>query len=41
VRGLRSAGAGARLQESLSVEDQAARMLGRLHAFLDSVTRAA
>jgi hypothetical protein len=41
VRGLRSAGAGARLQESLSVEDQAARMLARLHAFLDSVTRAA
>lgn len=41
VRGLRSAGPGARLQESLSIEDLAARMLARLQAFVDSVTRGA
>lgn len=39
VRGLRSAGPGARLQESLSVEDLVERMMGRLRAFIDSVTR--
>ena len=40
VRGLRSAGPGSRLQESLSVGDQADRLLARLDAFIGSVTRA-
>lgn len=39
VRGLRSAGPGSRLQESSSLEDQADRLLTRLQAFVDSVTR--
>ncbi|GAA2733147.1 FBP domain-containing protein [Pedococcus aerophilus] len=41
VRGLRSAGPGARLQESLSLEDQVERMLGRLEAFVAGVARSA
>ncbi|WP_406829991.1 FBP domain-containing protein [Pedococcus sp. KACC 23699] len=39
VRGLRSAGPGSRLQESLSLEDQSERLVSRLQAFLDGVAR--
>ena len=41
LRGLRSAGPGARMQESLSLDDQVERLLARLHAFLGSVARGA
>jgi hypothetical protein len=41
LRGLRSAGPGARMQESLSLDDQVERLLGRLQAFLGSVARGA
>jgi hypothetical protein len=41
LRGLRSAGPSARMQESLSLEDQVQRLLARLHAFLGSVAREA
>ena len=41
LRGLRSAGPGARMQESLSLEDQVDRLLARLHVFLGSVAREA
>ena len=41
LRGLRSAGPGARMQESLSLDDQVERLLGRLRAFLGSVARGA